>query len=62
MRRTTKLPNNPSSIMYIVQYTLYRSGGHELLILNGGRFKPAFAEIDKKQTMKDLQRNLMKLL
>ncbi len=26
---------------------LYRDGGHEQLISNGGRFKPAFAERDK---------------
>jgi hypothetical protein len=25
-------------------------GGHEQLISNGGKFKPAFAERDKKQT------------
>jgi hypothetical protein len=32
-----------------------RDGGHEQLLLNGGRFKPAFAERDKKQTMIDLR-------
>jgi hypothetical protein len=43
-------------------YTLYRGGGHEQLISNGGRFKPAFAEREKKQTMIDLlMRNLVKL-
>ncbi len=29
----------------------YRDGGHEQLISNGGRFKPVFAQRDKKQTM-----------
>ncbi len=29
--------------------------GHEQLISNGGRFKPAFAKRDKKQTMIDLR-------
>jgi hypothetical protein len=32
-----------------------RNGGHEKLISNGGRFKPALAERDKKQTMIDLR-------
>jgi hypothetical protein len=32
-----------------------RDGGHEQLISNDKRFKPAFAERDKKQTMIDLQ-------
>jgi hypothetical protein len=30
-----------------------RDGGYEQQISNGGRFKPAFAERDKKQTMID---------
>jgi hypothetical protein len=30
-------------------------GGYEQLISNGERFKPAFAERDKKQTMLDLR-------
>ncbi len=30
-------------------------GGHEQLISNGGRFKPAFAKRDQAQTMIDLQ-------
>jgi hypothetical protein len=30
--------------------------GHEQLISNGGGFKPAFAERDKKQTMIDLRK------
>jgi hypothetical protein len=30
-------------------------GGHEQLISNGGRFKPAFSERDKKQTIIDLR-------
>jgi hypothetical protein len=34
---------------------VYRDGGHEQLISNGGRFKPAFAERDRKQTMKNLR-------
>jgi hypothetical protein len=29
-------------------------GGHEQLISEGGKFKPAFDERDKKQTMIDL--------
>ncbi len=29
--------------------------GHEQMISNGGKFKPAFAEKDKKQTMIDLR-------
>jgi hypothetical protein len=29
--------------------------GHEQLILNGGRFNPAFFERDKKQTIIDLR-------
>jgi hypothetical protein len=29
-------------------------GGHEQLISNGERFKPAYSQRDKKQTMKDL--------
>jgi hypothetical protein len=29
--------------------------GHEQLISNGGRFKPVFAESDRKQTMIDLR-------
>jgi hypothetical protein len=33
-----------------------RVGGQEQLTSNGGRFKPPFAEKDKKQTMKDLRR------
>jgi hypothetical protein len=33
-----------------------RDGGHEELISNGGRFKPALAERDKKHTMIDLRR------
>jgi hypothetical protein len=32
-----------------------RDGGHEQLISNGGRFKPAFAEGNTKQTMIDLR-------
>jgi hypothetical protein len=32
-----------------------RDGGHEQLISNGGRFKPACAERDKRQTMIDLR-------
>jgi hypothetical protein len=32
----------------------FRDGGHEQLISDGGRFKPAFSERDKKQTMIDL--------
>ncbi len=31
-------------------------GGHEQLISNSGRFKPTFAERDKKQAMIDLSR------
>jgi hypothetical protein len=31
-----------------------RGGGHEQLSSNGGRFKPAYAERDKRQTMIDL--------
>jgi hypothetical protein len=34
---------------------LSRDGGYEQLISNGVRFKPAFAERDKKQTMIDLR-------
>jgi hypothetical protein len=30
-------------------------GGHEQLISNGGRFKPAFSERNKKQTIIDLR-------
>jgi hypothetical protein len=30
-------------------------GGHKQLISNGGRYKPAFAERDKKQIMIDLR-------
>jgi hypothetical protein len=30
-------------------------GGHEQLISNGGRCKPAFTKIDKKQTMIDFR-------
>jgi hypothetical protein len=30
-------------------------GGHEQLISNGERFKPAFSERDKNQTMIDLR-------
>jgi hypothetical protein len=37
--------NNPSTT----------EGGHEQLISNAGRFKSAFAQRDKKQTMIDLQ-------
>ena len=37
------------------QYLLRRDGGHEQLISNGERFKPAFAEKDKKQTMINLR-------
>ncbi len=33
----------------------YRDGGLEQLISNGERFKPAFAERDKKQAMIDLR-------
>jgi hypothetical protein len=32
-----------------------RDGGHEQLISNGERFKPAFAERNYKQTMIDLR-------
>jgi hypothetical protein len=32
-----------------------RDGGHEKLISNGGRFKPALAERDEKQKMIDLR-------
>ncbi len=32
-----------------------RDGGHEQLISNTGRFKPACVERDKKQAMRDLQ-------
>jgi hypothetical protein len=32
-----------------------RDGGHKPLIANGERFKPAFIERDKKQTMIDLR-------
>jgi hypothetical protein len=31
------------------------NGGHEQLISNGGRFKPAFTERDKKPTLIDLR-------
>ncbi len=31
-----------------------RDGGHEQLISNGGRLKPAFTKRDKKQPMIDL--------
>jgi hypothetical protein len=31
-------------------HSLLGDGGHEQLISNGERFKPAFAERDKKQT------------
>jgi hypothetical protein len=34
---------------------LYRDYGHEQLISNGERLKPAFAERDKKQKMIDLR-------
>ncbi len=33
-----------------------RDGGHEQLISNSVRFKPAFAKRDEKQTMIDLRR------
>jgi hypothetical protein len=36
-------------------HPLYRDGGHEQLISNGGRIKPVFAQRDQKQTMNDLQ-------
>jgi hypothetical protein len=32
---------------------LCRDDGYEQLISNGGRFKPAFSERDKKRTMRD---------
>ncbi len=32
-----------------------RDGGHEQLISNRGRIKPAFAKRDKKQTMIDIR-------
>jgi hypothetical protein len=43
--------------MHIQINVAYKGGGHEQpqLISNGGRFKPAFAEGDKKQTMIDLR-------
>ncbi len=37
-----------------------RDGGHDQIISNSGRFKPAFAERDKKPIMIDL-RELKKL-
>jgi hypothetical protein len=43
----------------------YRDGGHEQLISNGGRFKPAFAERDKCKPVLlglSLAGNLVKLL
>jgi hypothetical protein len=36
---------------------MYREGGHEPLIPNGGRFKPHFAKRDEKHTMFDLHRS-----
>jgi len=39
----------------LVNLRLIREGGHEQLISNGERFKPAFAERDKKQAMIDLR-------
>jgi hypothetical protein len=33
----------------------FRDGGHKQLILNGERFRPAFAERDNKPTMIDLR-------
>jgi hypothetical protein len=39
---------------------VYRDGGHKQLISNGGRFKPVFAERDRKQTMIDLRTNWFK--
>jgi hypothetical protein len=35
--------------------TKNRDDSHEELISDGGRFKPAFAKRDKKQTMTDLR-------
>jgi hypothetical protein len=37
------------------QMTETGDDGHEQLILNGGRFNPAFFERDKKQTIIDLR-------
>jgi hypothetical protein len=34
----------------IITLTQYGDGGYEQLISNGGKFKPAFAERDKKPT------------
>ncbi len=45
--------------MFVVSFVMlwgpHWDGGHEQLISNGGRFKPAFAKRDKKQTMIDLK-------
>jgi hypothetical protein len=40
----------------------YWDGGHEHLISNGGRFKPAFAEKDKKENNDRSPNNLNKLV
>jgi hypothetical protein len=39
----------------IITLTQYGDGGYEQLVSNGGRFKPALDERDKKQTMIDLR-------
>jgi hypothetical protein len=51
----TKTGYHPSNRSYLLSELNPRDGGHEQLISNGGRFKPAFAEIDEKQTMIDLR-------
>jgi hypothetical protein len=56
---TTRVPQ-PKSPVAPTQYNTSLpltsgNGGHEQLISNGGRFKPAFARRDKKQAMLDLR-------
>jgi hypothetical protein len=47
----TNLRGGGKTVCVVFKYLSrsYRDGGHEQLISNGERFKPAFAERDKKQ-------------
>jgi hypothetical protein len=46
--------NNSLQRTYSGNILTLRDSGHKQIISNGGNFKPALAEKDKKQTMVDL--------
>ncbi len=49
--------NNTARDQTVFAVRITETGDHEQLILNGERFRPAFAERDNKQTIIDLRGN-----